>query len=143
MSGLDDFDVSVTDIDVNDGQLRENVRAMLHEIESLLEDLLATGQTSAIDIRSLPLMPGDYDALESALGTGEISAEFEGGSGPTVIAETGIPGVWWVTHYNDEGEIAAEFIEITRIPEILLSQDDDIQDGLKGLSERLRSERSH
>ncbi|MCG6977014.1 MAG: hydrogenase expression/formation protein [Acidiferrobacterales bacterium] len=143
MSGLDDIHVSVTDIDESDGRLRENVHAILHEIETLLDALLQTGETSAIDIRSLPLLPGDYDALASALGTGEISAEFDGGSGPTVVVETGTSGVWWVTHYNDENEIAAEFIEVTRIPEILMSQDDDIQDSLKGLRERLQNERSH
>ena len=143
MSGLDDISVTVTGFDEDEGGLRENVRAILHEIETMLEALAVTGEANAIDIRSLPLLPGDYDALESALGSGEITAEFNGGNGPTVVAETGVPGAWWVTHYNDEEEIAAEFIEITAIPEILMAQADDIREGLEILRERLRTQNRH
>jgi hydrogenase-1 operon protein HyaF len=143
MSSLDDISITTIDPDDGNGVLRENVRAILHEIEGMLDTLLQTGETGAIDIRSLPLLPGDYDALESALGMGEVSAEFDGGNGPTIVAETGIPAVWWVSHYNEDEEIAAEFIEVTRVPEILLSQDDDMQDGLEALRTRLRNALRH
>jgi len=149
MSGLDDIRITVTSLNENEGGLRDNVRAILQEIVTLLDQLLESGAnvedgvTRAIDIRSLPLLPGDYEALEDVLGTGEVSAEFDGGYGPTEIFETGISGVWWVKHFNEEGDIAAEFIEIARIPEILLSQEDDMRDGLKDLQERLHDHYSH
>jgi len=139
MSGLDEIRVVAGEA----GGMRENVRAILHEIETLLGRLLETGEASAIDIRSLPLMPGDYGALESALGSGEISAEFHGDSGPTVMTETGIPGIWWVTHFDQDEEVAAEFIEITMVPEILLSQQEDIRDGLEDLRQRLAAVDNH
>ena len=46
------------------------------------------------------------------------------------ILETGIAGVWLVTHYNTEEEILGRYIEICRIPAILESQDQDIEYGL-------------
>lgn len=143
MSSLDDISVTTVDPDDDASVLRENVRAILHEIEGMLDTLLVTGETGAIDIRSLPMLPGDYDALELALGNGEVSAEFDGGNGPTVVSETAVPGVWWVTHYNEGEEIAAEFIEVTRIPELLLSQDEDMRDGLDALRTRLRNALRH
>ena len=135
-------DITVVTIDEYGG-LRENIRAILHEIETMLESLLASNETGAIDIRSLPLLPGDYEALEAALGTGEIVAEFNGGFGSTIVTETETSGVWWIKHYNEEGDIAAEFIETTRIPEILLSQEADIRESLKELNKRLHDKYSH
>jgi len=149
MSSLDDIRITVAELNDEEGGLRDNVRAILQEIATLLDELLKSGATlesgvtRAIDIRSLPLLPGDYEALEDVLGTGEVSAEFDGGYGPTEIFETGIPGVWWIKHFNEEGDIAAEFIDIARIPEILLSQEDDMRDGLKDLQERLNNQHSH
>jgi hydrogenase-1 operon protein HyaF len=139
MSGLDEIRVV---IDEGNG-MRENVHAILHEIEALLGRLLETGEASAIDIRSLPLLPGDYESLDSALGSGEISAEFHGDSGPTVVMETGIPGVWWVSHFALDEELQAEFIEITLVPEILLSQEEDIREGLEDLRQRLAAADNH
>jgi hypothetical protein len=45
--------------------------------------------------------------------------------------------VWWVTHYNDEDEVLAEFIEVAWCPEILLTPEDDVKDGLESLRARL------
>jgi len=149
LSGLDDIRIDVVDVDESEGGLRDNVRAILQEIATLLNSQLesgasvANGETVAIDIRSLPLLPGDYEALEDALGTGEVSAEFDGGFGPTEIFETGISGVWWIKHFNEEGEIGAEFIEIARIPDILLSQEEDMRDDLQALRERLHDQQRH
>lgn len=149
MSGLDDIRVAVIEAEESEGGLRDNVRAILQEIATLLDDLLKTAatpesnETRAIDIRSLPLLPGDYEALDDALGTGEITAEFDGGFGPTEIYETAVSGVWWVKHFNEEGDISAEFIEIARIPGILLSQEDDMHDGLQALREQLGTRPGH
>ncbi len=143
MSGLDDIHVNVIDVDAGKGGMRANVRAILHEIEAMLGRLVETGESNAIDIRSLPLLPGDYEALDDALGNGEVSAEFQGDTGPTVVAETGIPGVWWVSHFDQDDELAAEFIEVTRIPEILQSQEEDIRDGLDILRQRLTAAHNH
>ena len=133
-------DIPIHVIENSNGELRANVRAILYEIETLLDNLLQSGQGDSIDIRSLPLLPADYEGLEEVLGMGEVYAEIEGGNGPTVIVETGIPGVWWVSHYDDGDNVMAEFIEVTRIPELLMSPLEDIDEGLEDLRMQLAGE---
>jgi hydrogenase-1 operon protein HyaF len=116
-----------------------NIRALLSEIAALLEKLVKTGKTGMIDLNSLPLAPGEYEQLRQTLGQGEISARIEA-IGPSEIIETRYPGVWWVTHYNVEGDIVADMLEITTIPEILKSQSDDIRAGLELLRIQLNEE---
>ena len=113
--------------------LTHNVRPLLNEIRHALEKLLATGETSAIDLRSIPLAPGEEEQIEAALGAGEISAELDA-MGPSEIRETGYPGVWLVTHFNVDRQLMGKFIEITRVPDLLKSQDVDIADGLLRLA---------
>lgn len=113
--------------------LTHNVRPLLNEIRHALEKLLATGETSAIDLRSIPLAPGEEEQIEAALGAGEISAVLEA-MGPSEIRETAYPGVWLVTHFNADRHLMGKFIEITRVPDLLKSQDVDIADGLQRLA---------
>ena len=113
--------------------LTRNVRPLLNEIRHALERLLATGETSAIDLRSIPLAPGEEEQIEAALGVGEISAELDA-MGPSEIRETGYPGVWLVTHFNTERQMMGKVIEITRVPDLLKSQDADIADGLQRMA---------
>ncbi len=113
--------------------LTHNVKPLLNEIRHALEKLLATGETSAIDLRSIPLAPGEEEQIEAALGAGEINAELDA-MGPSEIRETGYPGVWLVTHFNADRQLMGKFIEITRIPDLLKSQDEDIADGLQRLA---------
>jgi hydrogenase-1 operon protein HyaF len=115
-----------------------NVRALLTEIASQLEKLLAQGETGVIDLKSLPFAPGEYDQLRGLLGRGELSARLEA-IGTSEIVETRFPGVWWLTHYNVEGDIVADAIEITFLPEILKSQPEDMRDGLAHLQDLLHS----
>ena len=106
-----------------------NVAAILTEIASLLEKLAGSGETSLIDLKSLPFSPGEYEQLRLTLGRGEVSARLDA-IGMSEIIETHFPGVWWVTHYNVEGDIVADLIEIASIPNILLSQPEDVRVGL-------------
>lgn len=111
-----------------------NLSAILNEIACRLEELAAHNQTSQIDLKSLPFSPGEYEQLRIALGSGEASARLDA-IGNSEISETQFPGVWWVTHYNVEGDIIADLIEIATIPEILRSQPEDVRGGLKRLQE--------
>ena len=113
-----------------------NIRALQAEIAACLEKLAETGGTGIIDLNSLPFAPGEYEQLRQALGQGEVSARIEA-IGPSEIIETRYPGVWWVTHYNVEGDIVADLIEISWIPEIMKSQPDDIRTGLELLRAQL------
>ena len=48
--------------------LTRNVRPLLNEIRHALDRLLATGETHAIDLRSIPLAPGEDEAILDTLG---------------------------------------------------------------------------
>jgi len=116
-----------------------NLRALLSEIAAHLERLARDGNIASIDLNSLPFAPGEYEQLRLLLGQGEATAHIEA-LGPSDITETRYPGVWWVTHYNVEGDIIADSIEITTIPEILSSQPEDIRMGLELIKEQLNDE---
>jgi hydrogenase-1 operon protein HyaF len=116
-----------------------NIHALLAEIAAHLEKLAEKGETGMIDLNSLPLAPGEYEQLRQTLGQGEVSARIEA-IGPSEIIETRYPGVWWVTHYNVEGDIVADMIEIAHIPEILKSQPADIGEGLALLHVQINDE---
>jgi hydrogenase-1 operon protein HyaF len=116
-----------------------NIRALLAEIIARLEKLANDGTTGSIDLNSLPLAPAEYEQLRQLLGQGEVSARIEA-IGPSEIIETRYPGVWWVTHYNVEGDIVADMLEITAIPEIFKSQPEDIITGLELLRAQLNDE---
>lgn len=110
------------------------VAAILNEIDELLTRLIELDQPAAIDMRSLPLFPGDYEHLKALLGEGEVHATLNS-LGPSEIIETSIPGVWWCTHYNEAQEKIAEFIEITRMPELLLTNKLELQSAREKLAQ--------
>jgi hydrogenase-1 operon protein HyaF len=113
-----------------------NIRALLAEIAACLGKLADSGEPGMIDLNSLPLASGEYEQLRQTLGQGEVSVRIEA-IGPSEIIETRYPGVWWVTHYNVEGDIVADTLEITNIPEIIKSQPADINAGLELLRAQL------
>ncbi|TDY00065.1 hydrogenase expression/formation C-terminal domain-containing protein [Thiohalophilus thiocyanatoxydans] len=102
------------------------VPAILTELQTKLDALCKQGVSDSIDLRSLPMFPGDYEQLKAALGYGEIQVRIDA-MGPTEIYETALPGIWWIRHQNSENENIAEFIEITALPAILKTANDDIQ----------------
>jgi len=106
-----------------------NVRPILFEVRHALEALLDSGETSIIDLRSIPLAPGEEETILNTLGKGEVHARLDV-LGLSEIYETRYAGVWLVTHYNDDEAIVSRFIEITAIPDILRSQTEDMSNAL-------------
>jgi hydrogenase-1 operon protein HyaF len=123
-------------VESNDTSSIGNIAALLAEISTMLEQLIGRGTSSMIDLKSLPLSPQEYEQLRFTLGQGEVTARLEA-IGPSEIIETHYPGVWWVTHYNVEGDIIADMIEIASVPGILHSQPEDMRVGLERLHELL------
>lgn len=120
MNRLSDIPVSV------EHRAPAQVLAVLNEIDAQLQALADQGTESAIDLRSLPFFPGDNELLRDLLGEGELKATLDS-LGPTYIHETRVPGVWWVTHYNEAEEKIAEFIEVTRLPALLQTDAESLQ----------------
>jgi hydrogenase-1 operon protein HyaF len=115
-----------------------NVAPLLHEIRHALARLVSEGASNIIDLQTIPLAPGEADKILAVLGTGEVHAKLQS-LGESEIRETSFPGVWVVTHYDEMGDLKSRFIEVTRMPEILQSQEADIADGLERLDQRLRT----
>lgn len=113
-----------------------NVLPLLHEIRHALRQLLDTGDTTTIDLRGLPMAPGEQERLIDFLGKGEISAQLDA-LGKSEIIETSFPGVWLIVHYNADQDIMGKFIEITRMPAILRTQTKDMEDALASLQVKL------
>jgi hydrogenase-1 operon protein HyaF len=113
-----------------------NVVPLLHEVRHALERLIESGEPTTIDLGAIPLAPGEFEKIDAALGTGEVKVVLEA-MGPSQIYETQFSGVWRITHYNASNEVVGRFIEVTRIPEILLAQETDVRAGLDLLSRKL------
>lgn len=107
------------------GEDRGNDLPVLNELRHALTALLERGEATVIDTKSLPFGPHDETRLRSALGEGEVQATVNA-LGESRITETAFPGIWWVEHRNPQGEVVAQFLEVTYVPGILESQRDDV-----------------
>lgn len=110
-----------------------NVLPLLHEIKHALDKLIKKGETAIIDLRSIPLAPGEEEKILNTLGHGEIQVQLDA-LGISEIIETRYAGVWVITHYNEDNEIIGRFIEITTMPDILGSQTEDVMAAYNHLS---------
>jgi len=101
-------------------------KALLHEVDCMLQTLLKTGQNGTLDLRALPAL-GEigYQFLKEQLSLGEVTACIQS-FGRSEIQETAYSGIWWVTHYNQDDDLLTELIEVNFLPEILKSPRDDV-----------------
>jgi hydrogenase-1 operon protein HyaF len=118
------------------GGLGGGVAAILSELVTLLERLVATESPGAIDLRSLPMSPVDRAALQRALGAGEVQATVTA-QGLSRVRETRVSGVWWVEHFDQQGDMVAELIDVSRVPAILTSATDEIAASARELRAQL------
>jgi hydrogenase-1 operon protein HyaF len=135
MSGLDGISIQVQPAAAAPLSTA-TAQAILAELETSLQELLASGREHSIDLRSLPLAPGELEYLKDVLGEGEVRVEVDA-LGASQVVETGVRGVWWVTHRNTLDDVMAEFLEVSFCPDIIRAQRDDVREGLEALSARL------
>ena len=100
--------------------------ALLTELKDHLHKLAEAGETNSIDLLSLPMTEADINELADHLGVGEVKATINS-IGSSSIRETAYRGIWWITHYGDDGKVLSELIEITQVPEILVTHMDEIR----------------
>lgn len=135
MSGLENIPIHIQTAPHVSG----NAQALLAELETALQTLLDNGKEHSIDLRSLPLAPGELDYLKETLGRGEVHVEIDA-LGRSDVQETVYRGVWWVTHHNTLDDVLAEFIEVSFCPDIIRAQRDDVRESLEALSAQLAGE---
>jgi len=121
-----------------DSGLTGQAEAVLREIAGMLERLLDRGEAGSIDLHSLPLSPADRDWLRERLGKGEVSISLDAG-GASCLAETGVAGVWWVEHRDEQDEMRSEFIEVAAVPAIVAAHSDDMAAGLERLRTQIKA----
>lgn len=115
------------------------VRALGYEIAARLEALHETGESAAIDIKTLPMAAGEFESFRQMLGQGEVDFTLEL-DGHSRIRETAFPGVWWIQHKDPEGQVVAEHIEINHVPDILRAPPEEIGHSVDALRARLNGE---
>lgn len=112
------------------GEPGDSARAILSEVEECASRFSAVGEEASIDLRCLKARPEERDILATLLGRGEVSAVVAAAD-RSEIHETSIPCVWWVRHWNEEGEIVGDSIEITDVPDVLMGDRRAVAHGLE------------
>ncbi len=112
--------------------------SVLADVNTLLDRLARTGETSAVDLRGLPMTTADLEQLETLLGQGEVRCALEL-MGRTDIWETAYSGVWWVRHRGAEDKVASETLVIAPVPDILPAATEDIAGAVRRLDDQLRA----
>jgi len=125
---LDAIPIHVINTPSGEPGLTGNARPLLRELLEAAGRLLETGETSAIDLSALPLTPADLDWLREKLGAGEISVTLQA-IGESTLNETACPGVWWVTHHNEQGAVTSQFLEVAFVPELVKADPHDVEIG--------------
>lgn len=115
------------------------VLPLLHEIRHALQRLIDRGESTQIDLQSLPFHTGEEANLLAALGRGEVEVSLDA-LGVSRIWETAYAGVWVVDHYDPEGRRIALSLEVTRVPELLLSHPADLRGALACLDQTLTAD---
>ncbi len=125
---LDAIPIHVINPPPGEPGLTGNAPPLLRELSEQVKRLLASGETSAIDLSALPLTPADLDWLQDKLGVGEISVTLLA-NGESTLNETACPGIWWVTHHNEQGTVTSQFIEVAFVPEVVKAHPEDVKTG--------------
>lgn len=131
MSSLDSIPVVVDGEPGADTQT-QNLKPLLLQIEQALADLVERDTGTVIDLSAMPFTGADEEQLRKQLGRGEVSATVDA-FGPTLVEETGLPGVWLVEHKDVEERRLTLHLEVCRTPDILVTPRDDLADGLEAL----------
>ena len=115
-------------VTAGEGGLSGNAPPLLRELLTGVRRLLSDAEPSSIDLTALPLTPADLDWLRDKLGQGEVHITLDA-NGESTLDETACPGVWWVTHRNEQGAVIAQFLEVAFVPELVRAQAGDIKIG--------------
>jgi hydrogenase-1 operon protein HyaF len=107
-------------------QLTGNASAVLNEVATMLAALAEHDEPGIVDLGGLPMSNADKLWLSEKLGRGEIEISLDIG-GPSQIRETAFHGVWWLVHHNEKGVLTGEYIEVSRVPELVSAHSDDIR----------------
>lgn len=119
-----------------DSRRDEAGQRLLTELLELLQRLIESDEPGHIDLLAMELGEDDYALLRQTLGEGEILAQVSN-FGRVSVMESGYPGIWWVTHLDEEGQVLSDFLEVSYCPEVLIVETEVVEDGFNALKARL------
>lgn len=116
-----------------------NAPGVLTELDAHLA-ARADGETAVhiVNLGLLPLSPADLVYLREQLGAGRVWLA-AGGYGRCEMRATALRPVWWVQHFNPEGQLLLDSLEVTDCPVAALAAQEDIDDSAERLHEWLES----
>ena len=130
MNNLKGIPIAIAGCRCVTGPRAGNAVPILHEIEVAAERSRDHRENPPASIcAACPAPRRLRESSSEVLGQGEVSATIDA-LGPTQVRETAIHGVWWVTHYNGDGTVIAEFIEVTICPRYCRTHPADARVGL-------------
>lgn len=100
---------------------------LLAEIADWLPAVRQGHPGHSISLSRLPLPPNDTVELSRRLGRGPATA-VNGGYGSTRVTAMGTRYVWWVQHYNADGDLLVNAVEVTAWPSGLAVPWEDLHD---------------
>lgn len=118
-----------------------NGPALLNEIRHHMQGLehVAAGDTRhVISFSQLPVTPEDIALLDAVLGRGPIQMTSRG-YGVCRVLLTGARHVWSVQHFNANGALILDNLEIGGIPQAVLAAPEDFEDAAARLDELLET----
>ncbi|RMH79499.1 MAG: hydrogenase expression/formation protein [Acidobacteria bacterium] len=115
-----------------------NAPAVIVEILQALRDLYQKGEEHTVYINKLPLTEEDRLTLLDVLGDGQVRISLKSGGQRVEWRETGISGVWIGVFYDRDEKPLLETIEVCYFPSLAKVQEEDLQDSIQRLEERLK-----
>lgn len=132
-----DNDDNIVSFDTAVGKKQGNSLAIiLTEAKNALYNLLKSGRETIIDLNTIPCDAECEEQLKKILGDGDVNATLTI-FGCDQIHETGIHGIWWVYHKNENGDILTKALYIAYVPSILPAQREDVEYSATVLDKRL------
>jgi len=113
-----------------------NGPALLGEIRHHMMDAEEGSKPYVISFSQLPVTPEDIALLDAVLGRGPIRMVSRG-YGTCNVQLTGARHVWSVQHFNANGALILDTLEIGGIPEAVLAAPEDLDDAAARLEELL------
>jgi hydrogenase-1 operon protein HyaF len=121
---------------LNHSCTHENAQPVLHEVRHALDKLIQQHESTVIDLHALPMTKIDFDEIFDTLGRGELHIVFNG-LGKSEIWDTYYQGVWVIEHHPYFTDDCQYFIEINKVPDLLVFRQKDLSDSLSCLEKKL------
>ncbi|HIL91978.1 MAG TPA: hydrogenase expression/formation protein [Cycloclasticus sp.] len=113
-----------------------NAPPLLVEISDKLPEYTPGDEPHVINLSLLPHTEEDIEFLSDSLGIGPTII-LSRGYGNCRISSTGTKNVWWVQYFNSQDTLILNTIEVSKVPEVAIASNEDLEDSAERLDEIL------